>query len=260
MSVSNVFGILEKDSGQAGMTRKVALLMVFSVAAFISFCSPAAFAFEVPERLEYDLLWAGIKAGEAVLEVKKDGENIKISSTAKSAKWISLFYKVDDSVVVEAGGSNSAFSPIKYRIRLREGSYRRDREFIFGGGKVLYIDNLKDVRSEHDVPEEIYDPLSAFYIVRVIGLTVGKSVHVPVFDSRKLWDIEVQVLAKEKVETPLGVFDTVLLKPLMKTEGIFKRKGDIYIWVTDDETKMPVKLRSKAPIGSINAVLVRKTP
>ncbi|NIP40434.1 DUF3108 domain-containing protein, partial [Candidatus Saccharibacteria bacterium] len=40
---------------------------------------------------------------------------------------------------------------------------------------------------------------------------------------------------KEKITIPAGTFDTIKVKPLLKSEGIFMRKGDVYIWLTDDE-------------------------
>ncbi|MBI5756229.1 MAG: DUF3108 domain-containing protein, partial [Nitrospirae bacterium] len=55
---------------------------------------------------------------------------------------------------------------------------------------------------------------------------------------------------------PVGVFNTIQIKPILKFEGIFQRKGDVYIWLTDDNRKMPVKMRSKILIGSISADLV----
>ena len=47
------------------------------------------------------------------------------------------------------------------------------------------------------------------------------------------------------------------IAPLMESEGFFSRTGDIYIWLSDDERRIPVKLRSKVTIGSVRAVLKR---
>jgi hypothetical protein len=71
--------------------------------------------------------------------------------------------------------------------------------------------------------------------------------------------VEVQVLKKERVSVPAGTFDTVVVKPILKSEGIFLRKGDVYIWLTDDDKKIPVKMKSKVKVGAINAVLVGGT-
>jgi hypothetical protein len=255
-------------------------------------------AYTIPERLEFDLTWIGIKAGTAVLEVKEEEEGLRIISTANSADWVSFFYKVRDRVesllksasppglgsdptihseegradpvkegVYDPSGKG-VYDPIKegvydpqpvnYRLRTREGKHRKDKEVIFdrNGGKAIYINHLKPEKKEFDVPAVIYDPLSAFYQVRNMDLEVGSSVYVPVFDSKKVWNVEVKVLKRERVKVPMGTFDTLKIKPLMKSEGIFSRKGEIYIWVTDDDKKMPVKLNSKVAVGSINAVLV----
>lgn len=235
-------------------------------------CHSISCAFNVPERLEFELGWMGLKAGSASLEIKRQDKGLKIISTAKSARWVSVFYPVRDRVesllgtLVEGIGDTGKKEsidlgiglPLNYHIKTREGRYRKDMEFVFDqdAGKVMHIDHLKKERLEFDVPDRIYDPLSAFYQVRTMELTVGNSVYVPVFDSKKVWNLEVKVLRKERLKTPVGTFDTIVIKPLMKSEGIFKKKGDIYIWLTDDEKRIPVLVKSKIAVGSIDAVLV----
>ena len=86
-------------------------------------------------------------------------------------------------------------------------------------------------------------------------LEVGKSVHVTMFDSKKVWDVEVRVLKKQRIKVPAGTFDTVKIQPMMESEGIFDSKGEIYIWITDDERRIPVKVKSEILIGSITAIL-----
>jgi len=107
-----------------------------------------------------------------------------------------------------------------------------------------------------DVPDFVFDPISGFYYLRTLRLEVGKSVYVTVFDSKKVWNVEVQVLRREKITLPIGAFDTIVIKPLMKSEGIFYRKGDIIIWLTDDIKRIPVMVQTKVKIGSIVATLV----
>lgn len=276
---------------------KFRLLLPAAIAALLALQSGPSQAYSIPERLEFDLTWIGIKAGTAVLEVREEGEDgLKIISTASSADWVSVFYKVRDrveSLLKKDRGSAAASSepayrqggptepeeeihnpeeigvsdpgvgvydpmPVNYRIKVREGKHKRDKEVVFDreGGKALYINHLKPEKKEFDVPEKIFDPLSAFYRVRNMELKVGSSVYVPVFDSKKVWNVEVKVLGRERVKVPAGTFDTIKIKPVMESEGIFARKGEIYIWVTDDDKKVPVKLNSEVAVGSINAVLV----
>lgn len=217
-------------------------------------------AFQIPEVLNYDLTWTGIKAGEASLAVREDGDGIRIISTARSAKWVSVFYVVDDRVessVVKNGAAPVIGPPLHYLLRLREGRHRKNKEVIFDvkKAKAVYIDHLDKEKKEFTVPAVVFDPLSSFYYLRTLKLEVGKPVYVTVFDSKKVWNVEVQVLRKERVEVPAGRFDTILVRPMMKSEGFFSRRGEIYIWLTDDDRKIPVLLKTKVKIGSVNASL-----
>lgn len=215
-----------------------------------------ASAFEVPERLEYSIWWEFIKAGNSVLEIGKGEEDtFKIISTAWSSTFVSMFYKVEDRIEVNVDGST--YLPYDYYLTLREGRHRKERQVTYyqKEGKII-LDNVHDMKvEEFEVEGGVYDPLSAFYAVRTMDLEVGKSQFVRVFDNGKLYDVEVQVLKKEKITIPAGTFDTIKVKPLLKSEGIFMRKGDVYIWLTDDEKKVPVKIESEVKIGAINAVL-----
>lgn len=226
--------------------------------------SPAiSSAFSVPEKLIFDLTWTGVKAGTAVLEVVDEKETLRIISTANSAKWVSVFYTVDDRVeAVLSKGKSLIFigQPENYRLKIREGKHRRDKEIVFDHVKhtALFIDHRskdKD-RKEYPVPENVFDPLSVLYYVRTMKLVVGKSTYVDIFDSKKLWNVEVQVLRKEKISTILGDVETIVIKPLMKSEGIFNRKGEMLIWLTDDQKRIPVKMQTKVAVGAITATLV----
>jgi hypothetical protein len=52
----------------------------------------------------------------------------------------------------------------------------------------------------------------------------------------------------------------VAIEPLLKAGGIFKNKGRLVIWLTDDERRMPVMMKSKVMIGSISVLLMDAKP
>ena len=221
---------------------------------------PYAASFDIPEKLSYDLTWAGIKTGEASLEIRDSGSHIQFISKAVSAGWVSVFYRVEDNVISilkKEGYANFAFTPKSYRLKVREGKHKRDREIVFdhAAKKAVYINHLDNKKTESGISDSTFDPLSSLYYLRGIRLEVGKPVFIDVFDSKKLYKMEVQVLKKETVETPSGTFKTILIKPLMRSEGIFYRKGDILIWLTDDEKRIPVLLKTKVALGSVKAVI-----
>ncbi len=217
-------------------------------------------AFSLPEKLVYDLSWTGINAGTATLEIARNGNSVRIVSTARSADWISIFYTVDDrteSLLAQPHPPALVGFPENYHMQIREGRHRRDKEVTFDQKRhtAVYVDHLAGERKELDTRGTVFDPLSAFYYVRTLRFEVGRPVFVDILDSKKLWNVEVQVLKKERITTKLGTFDTVVIRPLMKSEGIFNRRGNMYIWLTDDEKRVPVKMQTKAAVGSITATL-----
>lgn len=222
--------------------------------------SSPAIAFESShynETFQYRLTWNGIRAGTAWLGINKEGERIKIFSRVKSAPFISVFYEVNDTVesTLEPVDGLYPGKPLHYRIKLKEGKHRRDKEVTFKGDLAVYKNNLKKETYETKIPEKIFDPLSAFFYVRFMPLEPGKSIFITVFDSKKVWNVEVQVLRKEKIEIDSQELDTIVIKPLMQSEGIFYRKGDILIWLTDDSSRRPVMLKTKVLIGSVVATM-----
>ncbi len=239
---------------------------LMSVVMTALLCLPASAAstlpFHVPEQLTYELAWEGVYAGTSTLSISMDGnDGYKIASTANSADYISIFYKVRDMVESITGGGS--FASRSYEVKSHEGRHVKDLGVLFAGGngrkKTSYIDYLSRPgdRRERDfkTPPGVMDPLSSFFYVRTLPLVVGKSVYVTIFDDEKVWNVEVKVLKKERVQTWLGSFNTILIQPLMKSSGIFRRNGAIYIWVTDDAMHMPVMLESKVKVGSIKAIL-----
>lgn len=240
-----------------GLNIRLLAIMVW----FVLWAPAAAFALNVPEKLYYDLTWTGIKAGTATQEIVDDGNSIRVISTARSADWISVFFPVEDRVesTLNKVQAPSLGLPRHFRMKVREGSHRRDKEIIFDHekGKAHYTDHLNGEKAVIDILQNTYDTYSSFYYIRTLKLEVGKSVFVNILDNKQLWNVEVQVLKKEKVDTIFGEVDTILIKPLIKSEGIFQRKGAIYIWLTDDDRRIPVKMKTKVTIGSITATLVK---
>lgn len=123
---------------KSSFCRLVAVISVFFLLAVTRV--PGAAAFSVPERLIYDLTWTGIKAGTATLEIVRDGNWLRIISTARSADWISIFYTVDDrteSVLMLPRLPALVGFPENYHMKIREGRHRRDKEVTFDQTSIL---------------------------------------------------------------------------------------------------------------------------
>ncbi len=214
-------------------------------------------AFGVGERFEFSVGYGPINAGTAVMEIpeiiKFNGKKCyHIVSTAKSNKFFSVFFKVEDKV--ESFMDVHGLYSLRYDKHLREGKFRADVSMIFDQENHLAIYNSG--KDTFDVAEYAQDVLSAFYFVRTQELTVGKSIFVDNHTDKKNYPLEVKVLRKERRKVEAGEFDCVVVEPILKTPGIFKQKGSLTIWLTDDEIKMPVLMKSKVIIGSISTELI----
>jgi hypothetical protein len=213
-------------------------------------------AFGVGERFEFSVGYGMINAGTAVMEIpdmiKLDGRKcFHIVSTAQSNKFFSVFFKVDDKV--ESFMDMYGLYSLRYDKHIREGKFKSDVSMTFDQEKHLALYN--GGRDTFQVPDFVQDVLSAFYFVRTQDLQVGKSIQVDNHTDKKTYPLEVKVLRKEKVKVPAGEFDCVVVEPMLKTPGIFEQKGSLTVWLTDDEVKMPVLMKSKVFIGSISTEL-----
>jgi hypothetical protein len=215
----------------------------------------------IPERLIYAIQWSGITAGTAYLETGgSTAEGITITSRAESSDFISVFYRVED-VAQSTLYPGAPGYPKNYKINLKEGRHKREKETHFEnkpGGKQQKITYQNKVDNEtviFNLERQAFDPLSAFYEIRKRPLQPGRSEYLDIFDNKKLYNVEVQVLKRERIAVPAGEFNTIVIKPMLQSEGIFIRKGEIFIWLTDDDKKVPVMVKSKIKIGSITVKL-----
>ncbi len=218
-------------------------------------------AFAPGEKLTYNISWSTIiDAGHAVMEVKagktEEGKpTYEFVSTTHSVGVLELFYPVRDQVtsIVDAGELYS----LSFDLREHHGKKNRSRHTDFDPAKGTARDVVnEDPPASFTVPPRVQDALSSLYYVRTLpDFTIGKPIVVDVHDSGKNWAVEIQVLAKEKITTPAGEFNTIKVKTYPKYEGVFTHKGEIYIWFTDDERKIPVLMKSVISIGSIVATL-----
>lgn len=216
---------------------------------------------EKKEIFKYDLTWMGIRAGSATLRFFETDTSVTISSKAESADWVSLFYRVEDkavSLVKKVNKENGSYLKAdRYRIKIREGRHRRDKEILFYPEKneALYINHLENERKTFKVPADVLDPLSGFYQIRRMEIGL-EPLFVKIFDSKRVWNVKVDIVGRETVETGAGSFKTVIVKPELNSEGIFNKKGEIFIYLTDDDRHIPVLLKTKVLIGYVEAELV----
>jgi hypothetical protein len=101
-------------------------------------------------------------------------------------------------------------------------------------------------------PSDPLDDAAFFYFVRVTALEVGKKYSYNRYFRQDKNPVTIEVGKREKMELPDGrEVQCLVLHPVIETKGMFSKRSDTRIWLTDDERRLPVQIRSKFPFGTI---------
>ena len=221
--------------------------------------------FGVGERMVFNLDYAFITAGRTVISidsiVKVNGKDCyRVVSRVKSNKFFDAFFKVRDHV--ETNIDVKGIFTRRYFKRIQEGKYRNTKEVIYEQERGLaHMMNEGVYKETSRIKPCAQDILSALFYLRTLDFSVGDTIRVNLHDVRKSYPLKVKVNRSERVEVPAGEFDCLVLEPFLESEGMFRSKGKIEIWLTDDERKIPVLMRTYIVIiGHIDAKLAEYTP
>ncbi len=214
-------------------------------------------AFTKGERLVFDINYGFVTAGRAYMEIPdyeyyKDRKSYRIECRVNSLPFFSTFYKVDDKYlsIVDVEG----IFPWKFEQHIREGGYKRDfiAEFDHINGKAITTEGT------YDIKPFVFDIISAFYYTRTLDLgsmKPGDRINLENFYKDTTHTLDVKFKGRQTVEVEAGEFKCVIVEPIIKEGGLFKTEGTLLIWLTDDERKIPIMVKSKILIGSVTAEL-----
>ncbi|MDR3610393.1 MAG: DUF3108 domain-containing protein [Ignavibacteriaceae bacterium] len=214
-------------------------------------------AFGEGEKLTFDVKYGFVTAGIGTMEIPKirtisgrDAYYVLFTvNTVPSFDWV---FKVRDRY--ETYIDKESLFPWRFEQHIREGKYSRDFSAFFDQRK----GKAKTSEGEYSIPKNVNDILSAFYLVRTMDFSkmkVNDKINMHNFYKDTTYDLDVKYHGRETVEVPAGKFDCIVIEPLVKEGGLFKSEGSIMIYLTNDDAKMPVRVKTKVIIGSINADL-----
>ena len=221
---------------------------------------PSARSFHVGEQLTYEISWLNITAGTAVMAVSAagtDGERslAKLTTTAQSRPVITKFFPVDNRVesIVDA----STLVPEHLIFRRREGKKKEDIEYTFHQkeGRVTVVKG--GMTETVEMPTGTQDVISCLYFARsTLSFQPGSSLTMNVYHDKKNRKLDVLVEGIETLSGPWGDVETARVLVIMPFQGLFLNQGNIRVWFTNDDRRIPIRMKAKVIIGSIVADLV----
>ncbi len=221
------------------------------------------FPFAPGEQLHYDVSWSGIKAAEATLQILPmtdlDGKPAwHFVMTAQTTALVAAIYPVHDRI------DSWAEADMTHALRYIECNKKR---FTTKNISILFdwkTNTSHSVKNEKKQIVELkpgaFDPLSIFYFFRMQELREGLKLSRPVADRKRCVQAIAHVRGRQTVHSGGQQWDTWLVEPdLSQIKNVFEKHPDarLQIWVTADERRLPVKLKSKVAVGSFTAELVK---
>lgn len=241
--------------------------------ASVAFADSRPMAFAPGERLTFNLKWGIIPAGKAVLEVQSMKRVNGVSSyhfvmQARTNAFIDSIYRYRSRV--DAYADEQLTHSLQYRKRTQFGSKTKEDRVHFDWesnearfsrtGK--YPGRKPEIQTEQrriPLMSGAFDPLSVFYYTRQLDVGPGAPVERPVSDGRKCVLASAMILRRETLRVNGQDYDTYLVTPDLKhVGGVFEKSKDakILLWVTADERRIPVRIRSKVAVGYFTGELV----
>ncbi|MGH9326112.1 MAG: DUF3108 domain-containing protein [Terriglobia bacterium] len=253
-------------TGRFGFFVPLVAALVCAVALPIMAAAPAAgsLPFAPGETLTYNVTWSVFPAGQVVAKLKQLGsgpeDDYEIDTTARSTGFVSLLFKIDNHY-------HAIFDPRTLCSRritktINEGRRHKQTNIVFDSAQRVAILNERDMgkpglplkHTENAIPPCVEDILTSFYYLRRAPMHVGEQIRVPVNDGSKTHEVLVDVEAREDLQTPVGDREAFRVEPHALGD-LYKKKGRLLIWFSDDRERLPLRIKAIMLIGTITGSL-----
>jgi hypothetical protein len=210
--------------------------------------------FEIGEHLTFDVRFGAIKVGNGRLSVMgiDTVRGIPAWHVRFGVRGGTFFYKVDD--VYDSWMDMRTLNSLRYVQDTEQGSRTRERRFEMFPESSTFREVHKDNRIMPSVPDPLDDGSFLFFI-RTVPLVVGETYEFNRYFKPDRNPVIIRVLRKERIRVPAGTFDAIVLQPIIKTTGIFSEGGQAEIWLSDDEKRIMLQMKSRLSFGSLNLFL-----
>ncbi len=215
--------------------------------------------FKVGERLNYRLRYGFITAAEAAIrveptDVKFDDRPVyHLVAEGRTAGSFNVFYKVRNRYDSYIDQRN--LSPYLYTENIREANYRRSDKARFYQDQKKIVSNKGTFKGDG----QTFDVVSAYFFARSLDISKlkqGDKFSMDYFLDDGVSKLEVQYVGKERIKTPFGQFNCIKFSPSIQPGRIFRKDSKLYLWITDDANRIPVKAQVEILVGSVTLELM----
>ena len=222
--------------------------------AVITAASERPTALGVGERLEYDVKFGKLRVGRGSMEVRGtvDVRGREAWHTVFSIRGGIPFFRVDDRL--ESWIDTQTFTSLRFAQWTNQGRYHRERHIELFPERGTMLERGADAREEPTVDEPL-DEGALLYYLRTLPLNVGDRYSLDRYFRPDRNPVLLDVVRRERIHVPAGTFETIVIRPTIKSGGIFSENGRAEIWVTDDDRHLMVQMTAKLSFGTLHLEL-----
>jgi hypothetical protein len=170
-----------------------------------------------------------------------------------------FFFKVEDNY--ESYFDKESGVPYQFVRKIDEGGYTKNQEGFFNNSN--HTITVKDYKHKSEksfiVPANTQDILSTFYYLRnhpdIDKLKVGESIAIDMFFDDDTTKFKLKYLGNEDIKTKFGTIPTMIFRPYVQSGRVFKEQESLTVWISDDDNKMPIRIKASLAVGSLKADL-----
>ena len=162
------------------------------------------------------------------------------------------FYKVDDTF--ESWFTTDSLASLRFNQDQNEGTKERQHRYEIYPERRTY-DDLSDQEPEQPSVADPLDDGSFVYFVRTVPLEVGKTYEFQRYFKPDRNPVTIRVERRERVKVPAGTFAAIVIQPVIKTKGVFSESGHAELWISDDDRRVILQMKSQLSFGSLDLYL-----
>ena len=208
----------------------------------------AAVPFGPGEQMLYrvEIGWFDVGEGHMTVEAL---DNVRGNDTYRAVMEIDagmLGLRVHD--VYTTFFDVSTLQSWRFLREMNQVRYHATRHYEFYPEEGIW-DNLDKEEGENDKSGPLgsslpLDDISMIYFLRQMDLEVGKTYTLSRYFKRDGNPLEIHVLRKERKKVDAGEFDCIVVQPIIQTSGMFSHGGEAEIYLSDDDRRLMVYMKS----------------
>ena len=220
--------------------------------------SAARLPFAVGERAEYQVKLGAISVGSGAVELL--GTEMVAGAPTLHARMVVNGglgpARVNDRYETWMDTQDGIFSR-RFLQDIHEVRYRRQRTFEFDPARRTW--RRADGKDEQGTmaTSQPLDELSFMYFARTLPLRTGDSYSFSRYFKDSGNPVVLRVVRRETVDVPAGRFRCVVVQPMIRTSGLFGDGGRAEIYLSDDERRIPVLIKTRVPVVGSMTMLLR---